>query len=304
MASRGMASIIMASLLVVMLLASCASKASPTNATEPAKPPTPREAATSIKLAKGLRLTITPTALSGDSYGVKTVEVTEVSRDGFMISWNQTDRAETDASIKRREAFEKGRPPVGVGEKEPEPPQPEHEDILSKGKMTVVGLDESREMLLPALWQQGTSTIGENSLIWMSRKAFLELRSTRKASWDAGLMANPPGSLMKLSDAIKDGLVALRKTAEDEAKRSAMSTIEAEPDFGTFTLLLDGQETAVETVEAGNWLARYAILNNAENPLILKATINPISAGAIDILSPFGALTSTLGYEVTAVRTR
>ena len=68
--------------------------------------------------------------------------------------------------------------------------------------------------------------------------------------------------------------------------------------------MIDGAAVEVRTIEAHNWFGRYTILDDPENPLVLKVTFNPLSSGALDVFSPTGLLKTVMGYQVVEISTK
>lgn len=265
----------------------------------------------SLRLETGMVLTLAPTvlgldlsALRSDEVGLKKLTITSAESDILGFRWIETVREETAASRRRREEFERKPPVAGVGEPTPQPPEPEFNLRQRQGRITASGVAESRKMTLPALWAEGDHQVESNSLIWMSRSAFRELRSTRETEWSLGLLESP---LIQPAAAVLDlrrGLEALRKRLQGSPdERRDLGRIRAEEDFSSFRLTVDGRRAEVRTIVARNWFAQYVVLDRDDNPLILEVTLNPISGGALDVFSPLMALKSLLGYRVVAIET-
>lgn len=273
----------------------------------------PAAAEPRLELTAGMEISLAQTLLgagaglskwTGDETGVKRITVESVRPDELVVGWREEVREETEASRRRREAFERDPPKAGVGEPEPAAPEPEYARRTREGRITATGTGASRQMTLPALWPEGEHAVSGNSLIWLTRPAFRELRSTRETDWGPGLLGNPLFQPAAAVERLRDGLAALEKRLDGSPEeRRELGRIEAEADFGTFELTVDGRELEVPTIVARNWLAEYVILDNEDNPLVLKVTLNPLSGGALDVFSPLGALKAVVGYQVTEIRT-
>lgn len=267
----------------------------------------------SLGLRPGMTIRLAPTVLglgaslsrwTGDDTGIKAVSVVEAAADGLVVEWREKVKEETEGSRRRRQAFEDDRPRSGVGEPEPEAPPPDYVERVKRGRLHATGFEASRRMNLPALWPEGEHELEQGSLLWMSPTAFRELRATRQTVWRLGIVGSSLGEPVAALTELSRGLEALRaRLEESEPERRAFDSIEAEADFATFELAVDGRPTAVRAILARNWFAEYVILDNQENPLILKVTLNPLSGGALDVFSPLGALKSILGYQVLELET-
>jgi hypothetical protein len=79
--------------------------------------------------------------------------------------------------------------------------------------------------------------------------------------------------------------------------------ITAEPEWGSFTLLYNDEKIKVPTIVAENTFARFEILANPENPLILSVIPKPTSwlMNAIESLHPGSKVK---GYKVTNIQTK
>lgn len=95
------------------------------------------------------------------------------------------------------------------------------------------------------------------------------------------------------SSSVQHLLLQLRELAELAA--------DAEP--GSLRVNVNGQDATLETVRARNWFVDLQILNHPDNPLILKATFNPLSDGPLGVFSPLGAFKALLGFQVTEIQT-
>ncbi len=239
-----------------------------------------------------------------DPHGIKVVTVIEVREDGRVVEWWERVREETEESRHRRDELKNHPPVVGVGEAEPEPPAAEYAERIRRGRITATGLSASRTMTLPALLPEGDQAVEGTSLIWLSPVAFRELRSTRETRWSFGLLDSPLLQPVALVGGLRRALDALRKRLETEASAAELEDyrrIEAEPDFSSFELEVDGRRVKVRTIVARNWFGELVILDDENNPLVLKATLNPLSGGALDVFSPLGALKALAGYQVLSI---
>lgn len=219
-----------------------------------------------------------------------------VASDAVSFSWTSSTEAETSASIAAREAYENTDHPIGDTTKEPEPI---YETITQSGKYSTSALDNSIKILLPAYWTAGEQSFEDNSVIWLSKDQYDGLINTKTASLSLGLFDEKISSLVGMSDSVQNALSTLQQKAADASKSQDIYKLTAGDDWQTYSLLVDGTEKTVQTIEASNWFGSYVILANAENPLVLKATLNPFALGSFDMSSP---LSSFLGYEVTEIK--
>ena len=188
-----------------------------------------------------------------------------------------------------------------------------YEEQVVSGMIASESLASADLLSLPEAWQEGDAGVSESSLIWLSRSHYDELVNTRATVVSLGLFDE---SLMRVQDAtnqftsIVDKLSGLldpilgtdeQPVEETEADTQSLLTLQANPAWGEYVLLIDGVKTSVRVVEAKNAFASYTILANAENPLILEIQLTPLSRGSLELLSSEGFTEGFGGYEVTQI---
>ena len=217
---------------------------------------------------------------------------------GAAFSWSGTTKQETTASVAAREAYEAANHPIGDTTKSP---TVVYETITKIGTYTTSALAESTKVLLPAYWTDGEQTFSDNSLIWLSKKQYDDLVNTKTTTLSLGLFDTKLADLVGMTDSVQNAINTLQQKATDASKSQDIYKLTAVNDYQTYSLTVDGAEKTVQTIEASNWFGSYVILANENNPLIIKATLNPFALGSLDLSSP---LSSFLGYEVTEIKTK
>jgi len=224
-----------------------------------------------IELKKGLNLSIRPTFLGitgtvndilATEDGLTEVEITEADQS-LKISWSRSD--ETNGTLN-----------------------------ASKFSM-------ADSMTLPAFWDEGDQEITYSGIIWLSSEVFEELTKEGQTEWGLGLSNNLLGTtsdLLRLFRSVADKIFEKDNTQE---KIKSPFTIIAKGDPVVFPLRVNGKIENVSVILAEGWFANYVILNNPQNPLILKVNINPLAIGALDTFKDLGVDTQSVGYEVTTV---
>lgn len=101
-------------------------------------------------------------------------------------------------------------------------------------------------------------------------------------------------------DAIREAYSGLTGQLTTE-QRTGLQYLEADQQLANFQLSVNGRKAVVPAIRASNWFIELYILNNPENPLILKATLNPLSDGPLDLFTPLGMVKALLGFQVTAL---
>lgn len=244
--------------------------------------------------------------LLGSKDGVRMVTVTRFAPMNFAnFSWNVTSEKETDASKKAREAYERDlkENPRGIGEGVTAPPVPQMERVTVSGTVMNVSLKTPHSAYLPAYWSEGTNDLmNEKSGIWLSEDAFRELVRTRFTILNLGVFDAEANQAAKNVSELKTALDKLRKQANEDGKFKDLTLLEAEPDFIDYPIKVNGRTVTVSAIKAKNWFGEVIVLNNIQNPMILKVTMYPLSATASDALGGNIALIDKLyGYEISNI---
>lgn len=237
----------------------------------------------------------------GGSSTTRTIHLEDWQPDvSARVVWSMNTREETQASREAREQYDGQYGHTPVGTHIPEPPEPVMEDTVQSGVFHLSALAESDHVLLPHFWSQGEQTFEQNSLLWISRKQYQELAQTRHAQINLGLFDDSLAYAQSLSDRAKDLVNWLTKSTE-EASRPGVLMVEARPAWGSYQLTINGETQSVRTLEAENEFARYTILANENNPLILEVVISPMARGSLNVFTKRGLFESFVGYEVTSI---
>ncbi|MFA6131623.1 MAG: hypothetical protein WC702_00950 [Patescibacteria group bacterium] len=218
--------------------------------------------------------------------------------DLVAFTWTSTSEQETEASLTARMTYEATNHPIGDSSTAP---TPVYETVTKTGSFDSTALNNAVNVLLPAYWAEGEQSFEDNSIIWLSKQQYDGLVNTKTATLSLGLFDEKISSLLEMSDKVQGALNALQQKAETASQSEDIYKLTAKDSWQTYSLTIDGKEQTVQTIEASNWFGSYVILANPENPLILKATLNPFALGSFDLSSP---LSSFLGYEVTEIKTK
>lgn len=246
-----------------------------------------------LDLREGTRIGLGSTAFAGlagpseinpdEPGGGRLVTVDAVDQgEKVTISWRQTVE---------REVTPETPPSVGVGE---DTPTPEVEVIKESGTITATGLASAHQPYLPMYWKTGEVTT-DTSAIWLSQEAFHELRENRQTVWSRDVLTR----ISRL------GEEALNRIEEGVAEVDQVY-LNAEADFVEFELEIDGQSTSVRAIKAYDTFGNaYRILDNQDNPLILKFTYDAVSTGFAGIDAGLWSLIKTVfsGYRIATIAT-
>lgn len=209
-------------------------------------------------------------------------------------SWKLSTKVEADSSVKAREDARK------QGKTEPEPVMV---DKASEGTIQGFNLKDGHSLYLPAFWpESATATSLGATGIWLSDDQFQSLSRNRVATLDFGLLdATFNNAVAKISD-FKDAFAKLEGQADAVGNRTDVFKLDGDKDPVEWPLTVNGQDVKVEVLKAHTWFGEIVVLNNRQNPLVLKATLNPLTAGAADAFTNLGALKALVGYEVTELK--
>lgn len=225
-----------------------------------------------------------PTEINPDEPGGGRLVSIEDANPGeeISLSWRQTVEREITPETPYT---------AGVGESTP---TPEVEIVEEEGTITATGLDDAHKPYLPMYWSEGPVTT-ESSAIWLSREAFDELKSTRQTAWSRDV-------LTRISRLSEEAVQQIREGANEVDEVN----LNAEEDFDELELMVDGQTTTLTTIEAYDTFGNaYQILDNQQNPLILKFTYDAVSTGFAGIDAGLWSVIKTVfsGYQVVTIET-
>lgn len=265
------------------------------------------KAATDVLVGKNTNIQLEETVMGFDNPFTQEpqTEITILEKElpSISLAWTMTDRQETQASQEARQAAMNA--PVGS---EAVVPEPVYEDVVRMGTLRGDGLEQGKRVSLPSFWSEGDQDVTgeENSLLWLSKAQYEQLANTRQAIVIFGG-----------ADSVLEGLLSYYQSAAAFAEKiqgnenvptltdgyNEYIAITAEPEWGSFTLVYNDEKIRVPTIVAENVFARFEILANAENPLILSVVPKPTSwlMNAIESLHPGSKVK---GYKVTSIETK
>lgn len=215
------------------------------------------------------------------------------------IEWSETYDRETSESVAARTAAEHA---TGVGET-PNIPDAVYETISLAGTLATESLAAGDRIRLPSDWPEGAVEAREgNTLIWLSRKQYDELEATRHTQLSLGAIDAGLSHVADGIQTVKDLIGTVTGDNSPVTAQPAITEIEAAVEWGTYTLTWNETQVRVQTIQAENQFARYTILANPDNPIILAVELKPwaFSTEALGIL---GADLNLDGYEVTKITT-
>jgi hypothetical protein len=246
-----------------------------------------------VALAPGMQIGVVTTTVGGL---VPRTSVDPTELGGGMLVTIQALQPGESVTIVWQQASERELPRTGptpvIGVGTPEP-TPVTEVVIEEGTITASGLDGAHAALLPLYWPLTEEDATDTSLMWLSQEAFEELKSTRQTRWDADVLTLFAALPVWAIDQI------------DEAAAERELYLTAESEFVDFDVDVDDRRVQFRAIQAfddfGN---EYVILDDAENPLIVKFRFNAVSTGAIGIDAGIWTLIKAVfsGYQVVEIR--
>ncbi len=210
------------------------------------------------------------------------------------VYWKLLVQSESDESKKARETAQRQKKTI---------PEPVMVDRVSQGSIEGLNLKMASSLYPPSYWpeQDKASGLGTSGL-WLSSDQFAELSRNRIATLDLGILNDAIQGVVKGSPEFLHLFSTLRSQVASAEKSTDVFLLKGDADPIDWKLNVNGKDVMVQVFKAHSWFGEVIVLNNPQNPLVLKLTFNPLSAGAAGVLNGDAALKALLGYEVTAIR--
>ncbi len=279
------------------------------------------EAASALSLQTGAEIIVRPTVFGvggaivewlGSEENEWEVDLTSWSTAASVtLSWSVTSEVETDASKAAIYAYEQEYAETPIGVEIPDPPEPQYEEVVKSGSLASESLSNAQRLTLPEYWPEGDAGVQDSSLIWLSADQYNELVNTRATSISLGLFdesvmqaENAAETMQNLVDQFKGLFPGSEEGGDTEETTDALldiTTVNADGDWGTYTLTVNNVRTKVRTIEAENKFATYTILANPNNPIILEIKLSPLAQGTVQAFNPTNIASSFSGYEIIKI---
>ncbi|MFA6099499.1 MAG: hypothetical protein WC750_01310 [Patescibacteria group bacterium] len=168
-----------------------------------------------------------------------------------------------------------------------------------KGNIKGFDLKSTHDIYLPAYWPSDDITGKSTSGIWLSEDAFTALVKSRMTSVAYGILNPDLYGAMGVAKDFADDIKSLQDVVNEAEKNDDLDLAKADADYTDWTLKINGQDVVVQVIKAHNWYGEMVVLNNPQNPLILKMTFNPLVSDAANLIKGGDFLSTLVGYEVT-----
>ncbi|MFA6503864.1 MAG: hypothetical protein WCT54_02860 [Patescibacteria group bacterium] len=170
-----------------------------------------------------------------------------------------------------------------------------------QGSLENIDLKQSHRLDVPGYWPSAKANLVDSSAIWLSKDVFDELSKNLLSTIYYGILDQDLYGAMNASkdfssavSSLLDKSLAAQATTDPDLTRS-------DAELSDWPLKVNGQDISVQVIKAHNWYGDIVVLNNPQNPLVLRLTLNPTIADGIKSLNGGDLLASIVGYEVTRV---
>lgn len=238
--------------------------------------------------------------------GVRQVTITEFApANTASLRWSTTMEKETAASQKAKTEYEaklKSAKGDALAELMKSPPKIEYETSNASGTVSAIQLQASHQLALPFAWpaSKDLSLATGSSAIWLSDDAFLELHNTKRTVLNLGFFDEAANAMLKNAKELKAAMDRLKTQAVNQEKSTGedLTLVKAEPEFIEWPLKVNGQEIKVSAIRGKNWFGEFVVLNNRQNPMVLKLSVNPVTAAAAQAVGGSVDVNQAIGFEV------
>ncbi|MBI4713983.1 hypothetical protein HY771_02250 [Candidatus Uhrbacteria bacterium] len=272
---------------------------------------TPEDSAAALKLSTESTISIRETILGIGGKFVSLFGETDAERIltinswkpslSAEVAWQRSLKHETLISEESRKQYFKDYASASIGTQLPNPPEPVYETVVEKGSLQTDALESGTKVLLPFFWQKDQNMNDGSTLIWISKKQYQELVQNRRTEIHLGLFDDSVAYVEGFTDQIQTLIDKLKSSEPQEKIEKNISEIEADIDWKTYRLKVNGVLTDVRAIQAQNVFARYTILANEQNPLILEIILTPASRGTTNLFNLKELGEAFWGYEVTEI---
>ena len=163
------------------------------------------------------------------------------------------------------------------------------------GALLGIDLQKAHEFYLPALWKGDNQNALGLSGIWLSADTFEDLSRSKLGTLYFGMQNQTALDMVSTSTAFREAEQSLKSAVENALKNHTdVFLTKTDSALGEWPLKINGVETKVEVLKARSWFGEVTVLNNPQNPLVLKLKMNDLPAAKI-----FNGL---YDYEITELR--
>ncbi len=148
------------------------------------------------------------------------------------------------------------------------------------GAFTGATLQNSHSLMLPSVWIEGERDAFGSGLLWISSDVYENLVKSKMSTFTLGLFDQNAFNTVKGSAMFTGVIQKLKAESAKPIYKDTTLTIADAPTV--MSLNVNGKPVNVEVVVAHNWLSDIVILNNPQNPLVLRVTMKQIPGVSAD----------------------
>lgn len=261
----------------------------------------PKDAARAIRFKKGSSFEIHQGAVLTQGQWIEgdpALSARVVTLNAFApkasaaFQWTLQQKMLTDEYKKALDDFQKGATSTE--------PRPSYGLFVTAGSMKGIVLKDTHKLFFPVLWPEGEAA-RSSSAVWVSEPVYQELTRTRNST--VYLNVTDELQLLAIGNTdVTNALTVMLKQANDVSARVDLDLMKAEGDVGEASLFVNGNEVKVQVIKARNWYGEMTVLDNPENPLILKFALNPpVTGDAAEASKGMNLLKGLLSFEITRI---
>lgn len=218
------------------------------------------------------------------------------------ISWVTETEQETENSLKERTEYEKMIAARKKGDIYPPPPTVYTEIVTAKGSVNAIDLLDSQTLALPAYWTPGILELGNlRSGIWLSQNAYQELTRTKSTNVYFDITSQAASELLTSSQTWVKAVKQLHTQEVAASQKQDVTRMKLQGELMDWPLMVNGVQKNVKVWKASSAFGELIILANEQNPLILKATVNPALPGITSAVQGETDWNKLFGYEIKSV---
>jgi hypothetical protein len=180
---------------------------------------------------------------------------------------------------------------------------PATKDDLREARGTIARLDlaKTHHLFLPILWFEGDGTAPATSGLWLSQEVFEELRRTRTSTIYWGVL-DSLAAIDRPSPEFKRADQLLHKKVAEAGTTTDVDLMKVQGDVIDWPLFVNDASTTVQVIKARGWYGDIVVLNNPENPLILKLSLTPSASFTPSEAADFVRIKDYVEFEITRIR--
>lgn len=168
------------------------------------------------------------------------------------------------------------------------------ENRQQSGNIAGFDIKQSPDVLSPSLWMEGNRNAGGASGIWLSANVFENLSKNQASTLRFSMTNAQVLDLLGLPTSTKAQFDTYRKNVVSIGSKKDIEYATAGADPIRVDINANGSRVTVEALQVTSWYGKLIVLNNPQNPLILKFTPSKEFEAA--------TISGYFGFEVTDIK--